>query len=73
MDLRSVQWVEVLLPEVPSGETRQHFPLGPGDVAVAERGEAHGHGMRAAGKQGAARSVRLPPCRGGLCEAAGAA
>lgn len=39
---------------------------------MADRGDAHGQGMRAAVQQGAARIVRRHPCSGGLGDAAGA-
>ena len=38
MDLRTLQFLEVLVSDVPTGETLKHFPLGAGDVAVADRG-----------------------------------
>jgi hypothetical protein len=38
MDLVSLEFVEVLVTDVHSGETLKHFTLGPGDVVVADRG-----------------------------------
>ena len=35
-----LEFVEVLVTDVHSGVTFEHFTLGPGDVAVADRGEA---------------------------------
>jgi hypothetical protein len=61
MDLVSLEFVEVLVTDVHSGETLKHFALGPGDVAVADRGYAHPQGMSAAVKQGAELIVRLNP------------
>jgi hypothetical protein len=72
MDLLSLQFIEVLVSDVHTGETLKHFTLAPGDVAVADRGYAHCQGMSAAVKQGAARIVRLNPFSVVLWDAAGA-
>src|SRR5439155_10149628 len=72
MDLVSLQFLEVFVSDVHTGETLKHFPLAPGDVAVADRGDAHCQGLSAAVKQGAARIVRLNPFRVVLRDAAGA-
>src|SRR6266699_3617710 len=72
MDLVSLQFLEVFVSDVHTGETLKHFPLAPGDVAVADRGYAHGQGMRAAVQQGAERIGRLNPCSVVLGDAAGA-
>ena len=72
MDLVSLQFVEVLVSDVHTGETLKHFTWAPGDVAVADRGYAHCQGMSAAVKQGAALIVRLNPFRVVLRDAAGA-
>jgi len=61
MDLMTLQFVEVLVSDVHTGETLKHFSLGAGDVAVADRGYAHAQGMREAVKQGADLIVRLNP------------
>src|SRR5215510_8775346 len=72
MDLVSLQFLEVLVSDVHTGETLKHFTLAPGDVAVADRGYAHCPGMSAAVQQGAELIVRLNPCSVVLCDAAGA-
>jgi hypothetical protein len=72
MDLLSLQFLEVLVSDVHTGETLKHFTLAPGDVAVADRGYAHCQGMSAAVKQGAELIVRLNPFSVVLCDAAGA-
>ena len=72
MDLLSLQFLEVLVSDVHTGETLKHFTLAPGDVAVANRGYAHCQGMSAAVKQGAELIVRLNPFSVVLCDAAGA-
>ena len=72
MDLLSLQFVEVLVSDVHTGETLKHFTLAPGDVAVADRGYAQCQGMRAAVKQGADLIVRLNPFSVVLGDAAGA-
>jgi len=61
MDLLSLQFIEVLVSDVHTGETLKHFTLGPGDVAVADRGYAQCQGMSAAVTQGADLIVRLNP------------
>ena len=68
----SWQLLEVFVSDVHTGETLKHCICAPGDVAVAERGSAQGHGRRAALQQGAARIVRLHPCRVVLGDATGA-
>ena len=72
MDLLSLQFIEVLVSDVHTGETLKHFTLAPGDVAVADRGYAHCQGMSAAVKQGAELIVRLNPFSVVLGDAAGA-
>src|ERR671924_1709363 len=72
MDLLSLQFVEVLVSDVHTGETLKHFTLAPGDVAVADRGYAHCQGMSAAVQQGADLIVRLNPFSVVLGDAAGA-
>jgi len=61
LDLVSVECVAVWVTDVQSGETLKHFALGPGDVAVADRGSAQPQGLRAAVQQGADLIVRLNP------------
>jgi hypothetical protein len=71
MDLRTLQFVEVLVSDVHTGETLKHFTLRAGDVALADRGYAHAQGMEEAVKQGADIIVRLNPFSGVLCDANG--
>jgi hypothetical protein len=71
MDLVSLQFLEVFVSDVHTGETLKHFTLAPGDVAVADRGYAHCQGMRAAIQQGADLIVRLNPFSVVLCDAVG--
>jgi hypothetical protein len=61
MDLRTLEFVEVLVSDVHMGETLKHFTLGSGDVAMADRGYAHAQGMSETVKHGAAVIVRLNP------------
>src|SRR4029434_8259442 len=70
MDLRTLQFIEVLVSDVHTGETLKHFPLRAGDVAVADRGYAHAQGMSEAVKQGAELIVRLNPFSVVLCDPA---
>ncbi len=71
MDLVSLEFLEVLVSDVHTGETLKHFTLAPGDVVVADRGYAQCQGMRAAVQQGAALIVRLNPFSVVLSDAAG--
>jgi hypothetical protein len=71
IDLLSLQFIEVLVSDVHTGETLKHFSLGPGDVAVADRGYAQCQGMSAAVTQGADLIVRLNPFSVVLGDAAG--
>lgn len=72
MDLLSLQFVEVLVSDVHTGETLKHFTFAPGDVAVADRGYAPCQGMSAAMQQGADLIVRLNPFSVVLSDATGA-
>src|SRR5262247_2090967 len=72
MDLVSLQFLEVFVSDVHTGETLKHFTLAPGDVAVADRGYAHCQGMSAAVQQGADLIVRLNPFSVVLRDAVGA-
>src|SRR5215813_13007834 len=71
MDLLSLQFLEVWVSDVHTGETLQHFTFAPGDVAVADRGYAQCQGMQAAVAQGADLIVRLNPFSVVLSDAAG--
>ena len=72
MDLVSLQFLEVLVSDVHTGETLQHFTLAPGDVVLVDRGYAQCQGMRVALEQGAALIVRFNPFSVVLGDAAGA-
>jgi hypothetical protein len=61
MDLVSLEFIEVLVSDVHTGETLSHFTLGPGDVAVTDRGYSQAQGMHEAVQRGAALLVRLNP------------
>jgi len=61
MDLMALQFIEVLVSDVHTGETLKHCTLGAGDVAVADRGYAHAQGIHEAVQQGAEVIVRLNP------------
>ena len=71
MDLVSLEFIEVLVSDVHSGETLKHFTLGSGDVALTDRGYAQAQGMRDAVKRGAELIVRLNPFSVVLCDAIG--
>jgi len=72
MDLVSLQFLEVWVSDVHTGETLKHFTFAPGDVAVADRGYAQCQGMHAAVAQGADLIVRLNPFSVVLSDTAGA-
>ena len=72
MDLVSLQFLEVLVSDVHTGETLKHCTFAPGDVAVADRGYAQCQGMHAAVAQGADLMVRLNPFSVVLSDTAGA-
>ena len=72
MDFVSLQFLEVLVSDVHTGETLKHFTLAPGDVVLADRGYAQCQGMRVAIEQGAALIVRLNPFSVVLSDAVGA-
>jgi hypothetical protein len=61
MDLVSLEFIEVLVSDVHTGETLKHFTLGPGDVALTARGYAQAQGMSDAVQRGAALIVRFNP------------
>jgi len=61
MDLVSLEFIEVLISDVHTGETLKHFTLARGDVAVTDRGYAQAQGMSDAVKRGAELIVRLNP------------
>ncbi len=61
MDLVSLEFIEILVTDVHTGETLKHFTLRQGDVAVTDRGYAHAQGMHAAVSRGAHLIVRLNP------------
>lgn len=71
MDLVSLEFVEVLISDVHTGETLKHFTLGPGDVAVTDRGYGQAQGMSDAVKRGAALVIRLNPFSVVLCDPTG--
>ncbi len=61
MDLVSLEFIDILVTDVHTGETLKHFTLCEGDVAVTDRGYAHAQGMHAAVSRGAQLIVRLNP------------
>ena len=71
MDLVSLEFIEVLVSDVHTGETLKHFTLGPGEVAVTDRGYAQAQGMHEAVQRGAALLVRLNPFSVVLSDAQG--
>src|SRR5918999_4128954 len=71
MDLVTLEFIEILVTDVHTGETLKHFSLGKGDVAVSDRGYAHAQGMQAAVRRGAHLIVRLNPFSVVVCDAMG--
>ena len=72
MDWVALQFLAVVVSDVHTGATLTPCTVAPGDGAVADRGYAPCHGMRAALQQGADLIVRLTPCRVVLGAATGA-
>ncbi len=73
MDLVSLEFIDILVTDVHTGETLKHFALREGDVAVTDRGYAHAQGMHAAVSRGAQLIVRLNPFSVVLCDPEGQA
>ena len=61
LDLVALEFLEVSISDVPTGETLKNFTLGRGDVAITDRGYCHPAGMRDALNKGAQLMVRLNP------------
>jgi hypothetical protein len=71
LDLISLEFLEVSISDVHTGETLKNFTLGRGDVAITDRGYCHPAGMGHALAQGAQLLVRLHPFSVVLCDPAG--
>jgi len=71
MDLVALEFLAVSITDVHTGETLKNFALGPGDVAITDRGYAPPLGMGYAIDRGAALIVRLNPFSVVLCDTAG--
>ena len=71
LDLVALEFLEVSLSDVHTGETLKNFTLGRGDVAITDRGYCHPAGMRDALNKGAQLMVRLNPFSVVLCAPAG--
>src|SRR5262245_49146015 len=63
MDLASLEFVEVLITDVPSGATLKPLALGPGEVVMADPVYAHPQGLTRAVHKGAELLVRRNPFR----------
>ena len=72
MDLLSLQFIEVLVSDVHTGETLKHFTLAPGDVVLADRGYAQCQGMQCGGPAGGSAHRTAQSLQCGLGDAAGA-
>lgn len=59
MDLVTLSFVSITVTDKHTGESLRHFPLGPGDVAVADRGYGHPATLVQTVQQGADLLVRL--------------
>jgi len=71
LDLVALEFLEVSISDVHTGETLKNFTLGRGDVAITDRGYCHPAGMRAALNKGAQLMVRLNPFSVILCDPVG--
>ena len=61
LDLVALEFLEVSISDVHTGETLKNFTLGRGDVAITDRGYCHPAGMGNALNKGAQLMVRLNP------------
>jgi len=61
LELVTLTCVAITMTDQHTGESLRHFPLGPGDVAVADRGYCHPAALRQTVQQGAEVLLRLHP------------
>jgi hypothetical protein len=61
MELVTLRFVSIMITDKRTGESLRHFPLGPGDVAIADRGYCHPEAIRQTVQQGAEVLLRLNP------------
>lgn len=59
LDAVSLQFRHLHLSDVKTGESLRHFPLGPGDVGLTDRGYCHARPMRETRQNGAHWVIRL--------------
>src|SRR5262249_13102682 len=71
LDLVTLEFLEVSISDVHTGETLKNFTLGYGDVAITDRGSCPPVSMGDALNEGAQLMVRLNPLSVVLCEPAG--
>lgn len=60
-ELVTVTVVSSTIPEQRTGESLRHFPLGPGDVALADRGDGPPEAIRHTGPRGRGALALHPP------------
>ena len=62
MDLVTLTFISITITDQHTGESLRHFPLGPGDVAVADRGYGHPatHRCRRYSRERMCCSVSIP-------------
>jgi Transposase DDE domain len=61
LEVVTLTFVSITITDKRTGESLRHFPLGPGDVALADRGYCHPEAIRHTVQQGAAVLLRLNP------------
>src|SRR4029450_13817683 len=61
MDLVQLQFVPITVPDQHTGESLLHFPLGPGDIALADRGYASATPIVETVRKQAAVILRMRP------------
>lgn len=61
LDLVTLEWTHIAITDARTGESLRHFPLGAGDVAVADRGYSHPGAIVDTVQAGADLIVRLNP------------
>jgi hypothetical protein len=68
MEMVTLTFTSIAITDKRTGESLKHFPLGPGDVAVADRGYCHPEAMAQTRQRGADVLRRLNPHHGPLSQ-----
>ena len=71
MEMVTLTCTPIAITDKRTGESLKHFPLGPGDVAVADRGDGHPETIVQTVQRGADVLLRLHPHHRPLSQCAG--